>query len=184
MAEIIKCPECGRTLQVPETFFGQKVQCPECAHQFVADPYAQNVQSTPPSTAPAAPPAETDADDRPRSRRREYDSSYDDDFDDDIATRRPSRRHSGYPHRGGLILTLGLIALIGGMSIYLPFVIGPIAWLMGNSDLAEIHAGRMDPSGEGLVQAGRILGIISTVFLILGVVIVCGFVGLIMLAHR
>src|SRR5438094_302137 len=32
MAEIITCTECQRKLQVPESFLGQKVQCPECGH--------------------------------------------------------------------------------------------------------------------------------------------------------
>jgi hypothetical protein len=42
---------------------------------------------------------------------------------------------------------------------------------MGNSDLAEIRAGRMDPEGEGLTQAGRIIGIIGTGLMVFGCVI-------------
>ena len=33
---------------------------------------------------------------------------------------------------------------------------------MGNSDLVEMRAGRMDPEGEGVTQAGRICGMIGT----------------------
>ena len=36
MAEIIHCPKCHRPLQVPENYFGQTVQCPECRHMFTA----------------------------------------------------------------------------------------------------------------------------------------------------
>ena len=52
--------------------------------------------------------------------------------------------------------------------------LGIFAWVMGGNDLAEMRRGQMDRSGEGLTQAGRILGIVSTVLMILG----CGFYGL------
>jgi len=41
-------------------------------------------------------------------------------------------------------------------------ILGPIAWIMGNNDLREIRAGRMDPEGESNTNAGRICGIIGT----------------------
>jgi hypothetical protein len=34
---------------------------------------------------------------------------------------------------------------------------------MGNKDLKEMRAGRMDDSGEGTTNAGRICGMISTI---------------------
>jgi hypothetical protein len=37
---------------------------------------------------------------------------------------------------------------------------------MGNGDLREIDAGRMDPSGRGLTQAGKICGMISVILTI------------------
>jgi len=42
---------------------------------------------------------------------------------------------------------------------------------MGNTDLRQIRAGTMDPAGEGLTTAGRILGIIATCLAIVGIVI-------------
>ena len=60
-----------------------------------------------------------------------------------------------------LLVTLGLLAVVGAA------ILGPVAWIMGNTDMAEIRAGRMDPDGEGLTQAGRICGIIGTGFLVL-----------------
>lgn len=71
------------------------------------------------------------------------------------------------PHRGTLILVLGILGIV------LCAVLAPFAWMMGNTDLREMAAGRMDRSGEGLVQAGRICGIIGTVLLIVSVLIVC-----------
>jgi len=68
------------------------------------------------------------------------------------------------PHRGTLILVLGILGLV---------VCGPLgiaAWIMGNGDLKEMDAGAMDPSGRGNTNAGRICGIIATILLVIGVV--------------
>lgn len=61
------------------------------------------------------------------------------------------------PHRGGMILALGIL------SIVLCFLCGIFAWVMANNDLREMAQGRMDPSGRGSTQAGKICGIIGTV---------------------
>jgi hypothetical protein len=182
MAEIITCPACGRKLQVPESFYGQLVQCPECTHQFVADPHAQSLQTTPPSAPSAAPLPrddrdERDLDERPRRRRRAYDDDYDD--DDDFGDMRRPRRYNA-PHRGGTILAIGIISLV--IFPYSTLICGPLAWVMGNSDLAEIRAGRMDPGGEGMVQAGRVLGMISTFLLLAVVAFFCLIFGMFAIA--
>jgi hypothetical protein len=163
MAEVITCPECKRTLQVPATYFGQTVQCPECRNQFVARPDTAAVQ-----VGSASKPSyeDRDDDDAPRRRRDEVDEL------DDLTR----IRQSTIPHRGGLILAMGLVALM--MFPYATIVCGPMAWQMGNTDLAEIRAGRMDPSGEGLIQAGRILGIIGTALVGLFAIAFCAFFAL------
>jgi len=58
-------------------------------------------------------------------------------------------------HRGVLVLVLGIL------SIVCCFICGIIAWVMANGDLKEMTAGRMDPSGRGLTQAGKICGIVG-----------------------
>jgi hypothetical protein len=68
------------------------------------------------------------------------------------------------PHRGGLILTLGLIGL---------FVCGPLclaAWVMGSGDLHEMDASMMDPSGRSSTSSGRNIGMLGTVLWIIGFV--------------
>ena len=68
------------------------------------------------------------------------------------------------PHRGGLILTLGLIGL---------FVCGPLclaAWIMGSGDLHEMDAGMMDPSGRSNTSSGRNIGMLGTILWIIGFV--------------
>ncbi len=63
------------------------------------------------------------------------------------------------PHRGGTILTLGILGLV------LCGACGIAAWVMAAEDLKQMRAGRMDRSGEGLTRAGMVLGIISVVFM-------------------
>jgi hypothetical protein len=174
MAEIINCPKCGRKLQVPVSYYGQTVQCPECAFSFMADPQAQAVQATPPASQPTA--ANPVADSRPRPR--------DDDDDDweDVSFPRFSTRRLEVPNRGGVILAIGIMSLV----MFFPFslFLGPIAWVMGNSDLAQIRAGRMDPNGEGMVQAGRVLGMIATIMMLVSVFSICGLLALMMASRR
>lgn len=71
------------------------------------------------------------------------------------------------PHRGSTILVLGILSLV----VFAP--LGIAAWIMGNSDLKEIDAGYMDPTGRGQVQAGRVCGMIATILMVIGVVVAC-----------
>jgi uncharacterized membrane protein len=70
------------------------------------------------------------------------------------------------PHRGTLILVLGILGLV----VCAPLAIA--AWVMGAGDLKQMDAGAMDPSGRGNTQAGKICGIIGTILMILGIIIV------------
>jgi hypothetical protein len=69
------------------------------------------------------------------------------------------------PHRGVVILVLGILGIVCCT------ICGIIAWVMGNNDLREMDAGRMDPSGRGLTQAGKICGMISVIFAIVGFIL-------------
>lgn len=80
------------------------------------------------------------------------------------------------PHRGPLILTLGILSLIVCQPL------GLAAWMMGNQDLQQIRSGRMDPQGESLTQAGQIMGIIGSVLFLLGLVMMCLWVGVVLTA--
>ena len=77
------------------------------------------------------------------------------------------------PHRGVLILVLGILGFVG-CSIFTAIP----AWILGGGDIKQMDAGTMDPSGRGLTNAGRILGIIATVMAILGIIV---FVALMLL---
>lgn len=80
------------------------------------------------------------------------------------------------PHRGTLILVLGILGLV------LCGPLGIVAWILGQGDLKEMDAGQMDPSGRSLTNAGRICGIIATILFALGILVfLCllafGFLG-------
>ena len=66
--------------------------------------------------------------------------------------------------RGAIVLVLGILSIVFCQ------VLGPIAWIMGSNDLSMMAAGRMDPSGKGLTQAGMICGIIGTILLVLSLI--------------
>jgi hypothetical protein len=174
MAEIVTCPACSKNLQVPEDFFGKTVQCPECKQTFLAQAAAPassaaSVSASPGPAAPSVPaweqPPARSARDEDEERPRRPSRRRDEDDDDD----RPSRRRLA-AHRGGMILAFGIMALVMGA---LGLVFGPMAWVMGNADLREMRAGRMDPSGEGQTNTGRILGMVATILHVFGLLIGC-----------
>ena len=70
------------------------------------------------------------------------------------------------PHRGAMILVFGILSWL------LCFIFGIVAWVMGNSDLRAIAEGRMDPSGEGLTKAGKLIGMIHIIISLVAIPIV------------
>ena len=60
------------------------------------------------------------------------------------------------------VLVLGIVGLFFT-------IVAPVAWVLGNQELDAINAGRRPPEGESNAKVGKILGIIGTVLLILGV---------------
>ena len=94
---------------------------------------------------------------------------------DSTAGHVPSQPRPSYePHRGGAILTLGIIGLPLSCCC-LGLVFGIIAWVMGSGDMKKIDAALMDPTGRGMTQAGMILGIIATI--LSGILIVLNVIG-------
>ena len=82
------------------------------------------------------------------------------------------------PHRGIMILVFGILGLVVCQ------LFGIAAWVMGNTDLNEINAGYMDPSGRDLTNAGRICGMIATALLIIPVMFGLIVVLISLLAHN
>jgi hypothetical protein len=125
---------------------------------------------------------EYEEDDRPSRRKKK---------------KKKKRRRSEYgdlqPHRGGTVMTLGLISIIlvvvdvpcfcccGALGDTLFSAVGlglgiP-AWIMGQKDLAKMRDGLMDDSGRGNTQTGWICGMIGTI--LNGLILISGILFLI-----
>lgn len=87
--------------------------------------------------------------------------------------RAPWDAPSGYTThpRGATVLVLGIL----GVTI-LP--LGPVAWAMSRRALREADASPVPVANRSSLQAGLVLGIIGTVFLVLGAL---WFAGMLML---
>jgi hypothetical protein len=57
-------------------------------------------------------------------------------------------------------LVLGLLSIVPCCGI-----LGPVAWYLGSQEIKAIREGRSPAAGQGIAQAGWILGIISTALL-------------------
>ena len=73
-------------------------------------------------------------------------------------------------------LVVGVIALLGGFTCYLPLLLGPWAWVVGRRVVRQIDAepGRWNGRGQGM--GGYVMGVVATVLLVLGIVAVVGFI--------
>ncbi len=75
-------------------------------------------------------------------------------------------------HRGVMLLIFGILSII------CCFIFGIVSWVMASGDLKAMAEGKMDPSGEGLTKAAKILGIIGCALAILSILWVVLFGGL------
>lgn len=71
---------------------------------------------------------------------------------------------------GSTIQILGIVSIFFG-------ILGPVAWIMGNSALAKIDSGQGDPAERSAVTTGRTIGMIVTILGIIGIVL--GIVALV-----
>ena len=80
----------------------------------------------------------------------------------------PYGGYGGREHpQGTTILVMGILSLVIGLSCGIGFLLGPVAWVMGNNAIAEIDQYPSAYTNRGSVQAGRICGIVSSAILIL-----------------
>lgn len=63
------------------------------------------------------------------------------------------------------------VLVLGILGIVICGILAPFAWVMGNRELEAIDSGKRPPENRGTANAGRILGIIGTVLLGLGVIV-------------
>ena len=197
-----KCPQCGRTYQVPELYPNQPAGGFEQTMPY--EPSPPKMGDSPswylqtPEGHTYGPVGKNELDRWTQEGRVNYDCQV---KNGDLAVWKPaweiypqlsqSATSGGNPfrapvndgpvqyasqsirtyqehHRGGLILTFGILAFVIQCPLF-----GILAWIMGSGDLAKIKSGQMDPEGKSLTQAGMILGIVSTCILLL---IILGFI--------
>jgi hypothetical protein len=72
-------------------------------------------------------------------------------------------------------LVLGLVGIVGGLTCYVPLVLGPWAWGIGRRAVKEIDADPQRFGGRSQAMTGYVLGIISTVLLVLGILALVAF---------
>lgn len=137
------------------------------AKEEAAPQSAPRSEPAPSRREPLAAPRDTDDDEdyRPSGRSR---------------YRREMPRRDSEPHRGSLILVLGIISLsfvalsmCYGLGILVGLPLGITAWVLGSGDLRKIKNNEMDIEGLGMTQAGWICGIIGTILHSL-VLLTCG----------
>lgn len=154
MAIDFVCPGCRNRLRVPDEHAGKQAQCPECL-QISQVPYlsvdGQPLADEPPVVAAGPGPDPRLGPGNPYAPHQ--------------ATSPPA---VGYlrPHRGTLLLVLGVVSICCPCG----HLLGIVPIVMANADLAAMARGEMDPSGSGLTQAARILGIIALVLMAVAVV--------------
>ena len=159
MAIEFSCSSCGTTLRVPDEHAGKQARCPKCQSLNVIqagvrqpDPFAGQPASQP--TSPMQPPMG-------KPVANPYAASQ-----GNVLPQGGVAGAYQSAHRGSLILTLGIISIFCNVAA----APGIMAWVMGRADLKQMDAGRMDPEGRGSTQAGMIMGMIMTIFAIIGLV--------------
>ena len=77
------------------------------------------------------------------------------------------------PHRGGIILGLGIAGLL---TAFLWIPLGVIAGILGLIDLRRMRDGKTDPSGRTTTQVGMVLGFAGTaIWMVVAVFVVLSF---------
>lgn len=68
-------------------------------------------------------------------------------------------------------LVLGLVSLLGGSMCLVPLLASPVAWIAGAKARREIRASNGAWGGDGKAIAGMVMGIIGTVILLIGILL-------------
>lgn len=182
----ITCSGCDKKLKVPETAMGKKIRCPACKNVIDVPDEDEDIVEPDEEVAvtkavPPPIPRKAAWDDEPRSKKKrradddEYEKEEEDEDDEEEERRRrkkkrrmeedeyDSPRRSRAPHRGVLILILGMLAILFSCAPIVAWVIASYAVNMANEDLTKMNKRRMDADGRGMTVAGKACGIVGSV---------------------
>jgi len=212
MPTIVDCPSCDRKLRVTEELLGKVVQCPSCGQKFEAAGSVAGMpppnESAGVTTAENVPLMPAPGPPAGAAIRAEPPPAGNGDFEPCPFCEKPVRRdalrcgHCGEeleeemppweqpgalrrdvtPHRGPLLLVLGILSIVFvpmamccgviGIAFALAGVgLGTSAWVMGHRDLRKMRQNQLDPRGKGLTTAGWICGIVGTLLSLLGMLV-------------
>jgi len=155
-----QCEHCDTTLRVSEEHAGKKAKCPKCQAINLIQAGTQITQPAldPPSSSKSPDPFPGVQSDGGAHFKPGAGAVSDPANPYSPSNASPLGGTHRQAHRGSMILTLGIFALVCNLML----VPGIMAWILGRADIKEIDAGRMDPEGRGMTQAGMVLGIIGT----------------------
>lgn len=160
--QTVKCPHCNKAIQAPDGG-GHLMTCIHCNGKYqTPDLLGTPINEVTNVNAPRQPPILPS---KLSNAVNPYEAPKSPSFNVEI-NRRPRIKRRNRQHRGGIILTLGIVGFLTGLGI----ILGPMAWIMGKNDLNLMRRGMMDPSGRDMTQIGYTLGIITT---IVGVITIC-----------
>ncbi|HEV3261733.1 MAG TPA: hypothetical protein VG013_33090 [Gemmataceae bacterium] len=185
MTEVINCPSCNRRLRLADDLVGRQVQCPGCAATFAAgESGADDRPRGRIGGARRGSEARTDRDYCTECGEPapvgavacpncgEFLEDDDDEEDERPWDREGAIRRDCEPHRGTLVMVLGIISVaVSPLTVCglfsIPFAItalslGVSSWVMGRGDLRKMNQRSMDPQGRGQTQAGMVCGIVAT----------------------
>jgi hypothetical protein len=151
-ALVVDCPSCSRKLRVPDELIGKAIKCPTCEHTFQST--AVEAPADLPTVPPEAAQPSGEEDQRPWEEPQRFQG-----------------RRDAEPHRGTLILVLGISSIVSsatlgwlmGVGGLIGLPLGIATWVMGRRDLIKMRDGAMDDEGKELTKAGWICGIIGTI---------------------
>jgi hypothetical protein len=127
-------------------------KCPTCEHTF------QSTAVEEPASVPSEPPEAAQAGGEQDQQLWEEPQRF-------------QGRRDAEPHRGTLILVLGISSIVSsatagclmGVGGLIGLPLGIAAWVMGRRDLIKMRDQVMDDEGKELTKAGWICGIIGTI---------------------
>ena len=154
----VPCPDCSRLLRVDEMHAGKQAKCPVCETVFMIPQQGAGEGMTPESSDPSPNPFAPSSAPVPWDKAASTAADY----------------QNVLPHRGTLILVMGLL------SWFVCCGFGMVAWYMGSQDIKLMEAGRMDPSGLGITKAGYWIGLVTVVLnlLVIGGVLLLFVIGI------
>ncbi len=180
MPMTIHCCHCGGMLQLHDEDAGKKIQCPMCSRAFTVHFGDETT-----SPAPSMPNLELSSDNAPLSRfhpsmEAEQSSSIvkldaerlapPPNSDPKHGARRSPRSVPGEeddsavsPHRGSLVLTLGILSLVFAWCPIAGWILSSHAMRIGSHDIEAMRKGTRDRYDNGMTQSGRILGHIGAI---------------------